>query len=63
MPACESYIVRIYRRDEKDPAAIIGLVEVVGTGQTKKFMNLNELGIALFKKARVKKKHSEAGKK
>ena len=48
--------IRIYRWDKKDPAGIIGLVEVVGTGQMKKFMNLNELDIALGRKTRAEKR-------
>ncbi len=61
MPACESYIVRIYRRDKKDPAGIVGLVEVVDTGQTKKFMNLDELGIALTRKTKTEKRNASEG--
>lgn len=40
---CESYIVRIYRRDKKDPAGIIGLVEKVQTGEVEKFEDRDEL--------------------
>lgn len=58
---CESYIVRIYRRDKKDPDRIVGLVEVVGTGQVKKFMNLTELGIALARKTKTERRHATSG--
>ena len=61
MQHCESYIVRIYRRDEKDPAGIVGLVEVVESGQTRKFMNLNELGIVLGRKTKTEKQHMTEG--
>ncbi len=37
MDSCDSYIVRIYRRDAENPAVITGLVEVVETGEVKRF--------------------------
>ena len=55
MPMCESYIVRIYRRSKKDPETIVGLVEVVGTGEIRKFSSLNDLGTALYQKGRQRK--------
>ncbi len=39
----ESYIVRVYRRDEEDPQIIAGMVEVVRTGLVKKFADRDEL--------------------
>ena len=55
MQHCESYIVRIYRRDEKDPAGIVGLVEVVETGEVKKFAGGDELNAVLCNRRKEKK--------
>ncbi len=39
----ESYIVRIYRRDEENPQHVVGLVETVGVEETNVFNNPEEL--------------------
>ena len=39
----ESYIVRVYRRDGIDPNAVAGMVEIVQTGELKKFAGSDEL--------------------
>jgi hypothetical protein len=39
----ENYILRIYRRDECQPGSVIGLVEVVETGEKQSFKTLTEL--------------------
>ena len=42
-PAPESYVVRIYRRDPRQPNRIIGTVERVADGSEVKFKGLREL--------------------
>jgi hypothetical protein len=44
---CDSYIVRIYRRGGKNPEDMVGIVEVVETGETKKFASGDELNAVL----------------
>jgi len=39
----DSYIVRIYRRDQDDPGELAGLVEMVGTSDRLPFRNFPEL--------------------
>jgi len=39
----ESYIVRIYRPEVKDPRNIIGIVEEVGAEEKRAFTNIEEL--------------------
>lgn len=39
----ESYIVRIYRGDKKNPRSLIGIVEEVGIDEKRAFTNLDEL--------------------
>lgn len=39
----ESYIVRVYRREEDNPQGLVGLVELVETQEKKSFRNLDEL--------------------
>ena len=57
----ESYIVRIYCRDKKDLAGITGMVEVVETGQVRKFVDLEELKAVLCRKT-GKEKESTGSK-
>lgn len=40
----DSYLVRIYRRDENNPEAITGTVEKIGTEKSHRFKSLEELG-------------------
>lgn len=42
-PALDNYIVRIYRRDGKDPQRVAGIVEEVGVKGNQVFHNLEEL--------------------
>ncbi len=39
----ETYIVRIYRREEDDPRILVGVVEEVGVEGNKAFTNSDEL--------------------
>ena len=39
----DSYVVRIYRRDQDDPGELAGLVEMVGTSDRLSFRNFPEL--------------------
>ena len=39
----DNYIVRIYRRDRKEPREIVGVVELVEKKAKKTFKNVNEL--------------------
>lgn len=41
--AMESYVIRIYRRDNEDPKNCAGLAEVIETDEKKAFRNLDEL--------------------
>ena len=43
MEKMESYVIRIYRRDEQNPHNIIGLVEDVGLEAKTPFHNIEEL--------------------
>ncbi len=51
----DSYVIRIYRRDEQSPQNIIGLVEDVMIQETRPFKNFNELWEILRKKEKKKK--------
>lgn len=48
----ENYIVRIYRRDEKDPQKIVGVMEEVGVKGKKPFKSFDELSSMLVFPAR-----------
>jgi hypothetical protein len=39
----ESYLVRIYRREEDNPRLLVGVVEEPGVNEKKAFQNLYEL--------------------
>ncbi len=39
----DSYVIRIYRRDEKDPGKAAGQVEIVEQGRAKSFTCVDEL--------------------
>lgn len=58
----ESYVVRIYRRDKKEPAHIVGLVEAVKTGEMKNFASGDELSRILCQKTRSIRKKEKAEK-
>ena len=55
----DSYVIRIYRRDEQNPQNIIGLVEDVMIQKTRPFKNFNELWEIL----RQGEKQKEGGRK
>ncbi len=56
----DNYIVRVYRRDSKNPDQIVGLVELVEAEEKKSFANYDELreilGITSGKKDRWRRK-------
>jgi hypothetical protein len=39
----ESYLVRIYRRDKREPLLVAGLVELIEQERTETFKNAEEL--------------------
>jgi hypothetical protein len=39
----EAYIIRIYRRDKKNPSNLVGIVEIIDTDEKMSFRNLNDL--------------------
>jgi len=39
----DSYLIRIYRREEDNPRMLVGIVQQVGNEEKKVFSNLNEL--------------------
>lgn len=49
----ESFIIRIYRIDTKDPERVTGILESIdGSGEPEPFVGLDELGLALTRRAR-----------
>ena len=61
----DSYVVRIYRKEEDDPRRLLGIVEKVGIGEKKIFSNLNELWSILnpVKKEPVKQRKSRSSRR
>ena len=57
--AMETYLIRIYRRDVKNPERITGTVEEIGTQKSQGFKNLVELGGIIT----GKKRRGRAGKR
>jgi hypothetical protein len=43
----DTYVIRIYRRDENDPRILVGVVEEVGVEENRAFGNLDELWFIL----------------
>jgi len=39
----DSYVVRVYRREETDTSRLVGLVETVGNDEQKPFATIDEL--------------------
>jgi hypothetical protein len=39
----ESYVIRVYRRDAKDPEKLAGLVELIDREEQKRFGSFDEL--------------------
>ena len=54
----DSYLIRIYRRDKKNPEAIIGIIEEIGADKQESFGNLSEL-TAIISKGKGGKLHHE----
>ncbi len=63
MQSCESYIVRIYRREPENPERITGLVEVIETGEKKKFASGDELREIFSARNMTKKRDPRAEKR
>jgi len=59
MKNCNSYLVRIYRRDENNPRLLVGVVEEVGAEGKKAFSNLYELWDILSSTSRSAARPSE----
>ncbi len=59
----ESYIVRVYRRDEEDFKKLVGLVEIVGLEETKAFKSFEELWEILASLKKTKSKIRRPGDK
>ncbi|MBI5755932.1 MAG: hypothetical protein HZA12_03315 [Nitrospirae bacterium] len=64
----DNYVVRIYRRDTKNPGLLVGVVEEVGVEGNRAFHNLDELWAILISGNRLsawKKgdKHPKRGEK
>lgn len=57
----DSYLVRIYRRDENDPEGITGTVEKIGTEKSHGFKNLAELGGIITGKRHDKRADKTSG--
>ena len=60
-----SYILRIYRLDRKNPRNLVGIVEEVGVKEKKPFTNLQELWDILLhpKRAPATERRKEAPSK
>ena len=56
----KSYIVRVYRCQEKIPRSLVGVVEEVGAKGKKAFTNLDELW-EIMSSIKSKKKEAKAG--
>ena len=48
----DSYMVRIYRKEEDNPRTLVGIVQKVGVGEKKIFSTLDELWSILNSKQR-----------
>ena len=59
MNNCNSYMVRIYRRDGNNPRLLVGVVEEVGIEGKKAFSNLYELWNILNSTSRSAARPSE----
>ena len=58
----ESYVIRIYRRDEQNPQNIIGLVEDVGLEAKTPFHNIEEMTDILITPHHIPLPQGERGK-
>jgi hypothetical protein len=63
----DSYVIRIYRRDENDPRILVGVVEEVGVEGNRAFGNLDELWFILnssrAKTSQCKKRNKSSNEK
>ncbi len=61
----DSFILRVYRRDENDPENMVGIVEDIGTQHQEIFHDMNDLQRLLNQpqQDRAKKVASISGKK
>ena len=59
MNNCNSYVVRIYRKNENNPRLLVGVVEEVGTEGKRALSNLYELWDILNSTKRIPAKLSE----
>ncbi|HAK61069.1 MAG TPA: hypothetical protein DCO77_11940 [Nitrospiraceae bacterium] len=59
METSETYIVRIYRRDENDPRHVAGMVEIAGGDERRTFSNYDELWEALAPEKKKQRKRTE----
>ena len=61
----DSYLIRIYRREEDNPESIVGIIEEIGTKEKHSFKNLSELGkiICRATKKSAGKKQRQSSKK
>lgn len=48
MAIMDSYVIRIYRRDKKDPRLVVGIVEEVTTRHQRGFTTFDELRVILL---------------
>jgi len=39
----ESYVLHIYRRDNEDQQKVVGLIEIVNKGETRRFSSFDDL--------------------
>ncbi len=59
----DNYVIRIYRRGEKDPQQVVGLVELVDRAEARSFKCMEELFVILTESRRKRtreKKHKSA---
>ena len=56
MERIDTYIVRIYRRDDNDPRQVSGVVEIAGGDERRTFSNYDEFWEALAPEKKKKRK-------
>lgn len=57
--ASESYIIRVYRREEEDAKSLVGTIEIVETQEKRSFRDFNELKDILEYRDVDAKKHMQ----
>ena len=58
----DTYVIRIYRRDENDPRILVGVVEEVGVDGNRAFGNLDELWFILNSSKAETRKNKKCNK-